>query len=1137
MLLGVDVGGTFTDAVLVDGGRLITAKAPTTPQDQSRGVLDAVHAALEAAGGRSAADVVAFSHGMTVATNALLEGAGARTVLCATEGFTDIIELGRQARPELYRLCADRPAPLVPPDRRIAVPERMGPDGVLKELTGEDAAAVAERVAALEPEAVAVVLLHAYRHPAHERLLGDALRARLGDAVHVSLSHEVTATFREFERAATTEVDAALSPLLASYLRGLVAGAAGDGLPEPAIMQSSGGLTSVGDAADHAALTVLSGPAGGAAAAALLAARLDEPDLLCFDMGGTSCDVCVVESGRVRASAGREIGGRPLALPMVDIHTVGAGGGSIAWRDAGGALRVGPRSAGADPGPACYGRGGTEPTVTDANVVLGHLDVERPLAGGVTLDAEAAERAVAALARELGLPDARACAEGIVQVANTEMVRALRVVTVERGIDPRRFALLAFGGAGPLHAAAIADELGITRIVVPRAAGVLSALGLAAAERRRDEAHSVLLHGEALTDEALRALADGADEVTWDARYTGQSHELSLRDVAPDAAALREAFATAHEERYGYRDDSAEVELVTVRTARVEPGPEIAWETEQPKDDEIVGPTVVALPEATLVVPAGWHGRTDATGTVILERIAERGPDRDGAPADADSPVPLDPIALQVATGALRAACEEMGAVLVRSAHSANIKERRDCSTALFDAHGEMVMQAEHIPVHLGAMPAAVEAVLHEDHAEGRSWILNDPYRGGTHLPDITVVTPVLAGDGTLLGFSASRAHHADVGGRVPGSMPFDSRTLDEEGVVIAPRLLDDQAIDELAQQMRQPAERRADLRAQLAANRLGATRMRELAQRLGTGGLRDACAAVLDYAERRTRACLSDLPDGTRHAVDVLEGVDGDLELRVAATVDGDRLILDFGGSAAQDPGNLNCPLAVTRSACLFAVRVLTDADIPPSAGAHRPVEVITEHGTLLDAAPPAAVAAGNVETSSRVADLVLSAFGRACGQGTMNNLTLGSDEFSYYETLGGGQGACPDADGPSAVHVAMSNTLNTPVEALELEFPLRVTQYAVRRGSGGEGAFHGGDGVIREVQALTDMSFSLITERRRHAPPGAEGGEHGARGRNLLDGEALPAKAGGTLRAGRRLRLDTPGGGGHGKAGRSSR
>ncbi|HEY4098417.1 MAG TPA: hydantoinase/oxoprolinase family protein [Baekduia sp.] len=618
MLLGVDVGGTFTDAVLVDGGRLITAKAPTTPDDQSRGVLDAVRSALEIAG-RPASAVEAFAHGMTVATNALLEGVGARTVLCATEGFVDVVELGRQARPELYRLCVAGPAPLVPPSRRVAVPERMVPDGVLRAFDAPAAAAVAEEVAALEPEAVAVCLLHAYRHPEHEVLLGEALRARLGDEVHVSLSHEVTATFREFERAATTEVDAALSPLLRRYLRRLVAGAAEAGLPEPAIMQSSGGLADVAQAAGHAALTVLSGPAGGAAAAALLSARLGEPDLLCFDMGGTSCDVCVVEGGAVRASAGREIGGRPLALPMVDIHTVGAGGGSIAWRDAGGALRVGPRSAGADPGPACYGRGGVEPTVTDANVVLGFLDPERPLAGGVALDARAAFAAVDRLAGELGLEDAYACALGIVRVANTEMVRALRVVTVERGIDPRRFALLAFGGAGPLHAAAIADELGITRIVVPRAAGVLSALGLAAADRRRDAARSVLLRGASLTDGALAELAGDADEVTWDARYAGQSHELALRDVAPSATALREAFAVAHEERYGYRDDAAEVELVTVRTAHVEVGPEVRWE----HDDEletVTGPAVLHLPEATLVVPEGWSGQTDATGTVVLER-------------------------------------------------------------------------------------------------------------------------------------------------------------------------------------------------------------------------------------------------------------------------------------------------------------------------------------------------------------------------------------------------------------------------------------------------------------------------------------------------------------------------------------
>ena len=407
--------------------------------------------------------------------------------------------------------------------------------------------------------------------------------------------------------------------------------------------------------------------------------------------------------------------------------------------------------------------------------------------------------------------------------------------------------------------------------------------------------------------------------------------------------------------------------------------------------------------------------------------------------------------------------------------------------------------------------------------------MLNDPFAGGTHLPDITVITPVLDGS-ELVGFSASRAHHADVGGPTPGSMPADSTTLEDEGVVISPRRLDDDAIEELAAQMRQPAQRRADLRAQLAANRAGARRVLELRERLGADGFRDAMAETVDYAERRMRACLAALEDGVREARDVLEAADGDLELCLKATVEGDELTLDFTGSAEQHGGNLNCPMAVTRSACWFAVRVLTDPDIPPAAGAMRPVTVIAPEGSLLNARSPAAVVAGNVETSSRVADLVLAAFGRALGQGTMNNLTLGNDDFAYYETLGGGQGACPDADGPSGVHVAMSNTLNTPVEALELEFPLRVVAYGLRRGSGGEGAHRGGDGVVRELEALTDMRYSLLTERRRHRPPGADGGEPGACGRNLLDGEELPPKAAGSLRAGQRLRIETPGGGGHG-------
>jgi N-methylhydantoinase B len=499
----------------------------------------------------------------------------------------------------------------------------------------------------------------------------------------------------------------------------------------------------------------------------------------------------------------------------------------------------------------------------------------------------------------------------------------------------------------------------------------------------------------------------------------------------------------------------------------------------------------------------------------------------------------VDPIALQVLAGGLRAACEEMGAALIRSAYSANIKERRDCSTAIFDAGGELVMQAEHIPVHLGSMPDAVAAVLGEEQRPGRDWILNDPYRGGTHLPDITLISPVFAG-GELLGFAACRAHHADVGGPTPGGMPARSKTLAEEGVVIPPTIAGEGELERLALQMRAPRQRLADLRAQQGANRVGALRLAELAERHGAKLLREGMTEILAYAERRTRTALSELPDGSYAAADVLEddgdGEPRDVTLRVEATIAGDGLRLDFGGTDPQVAGNLNCPLSVTKSAALFAVRVLTDPDGPPSAGAFRPVEVLAPEGCLLNARPPAAVAAGNVETSSRVADLVIAALGGARpvpaqGQGTMNNLTLsGSAEsdWTYYETLGGGQGACPDADGLSAIHVAMSNTLNTPVEALEAEFPLRVRELAIRRGSGGEGQRRGGEGLVREIEALAPMRYSLISERRRHPPRGRGGGGDGAVGRNLLNGEELPGKAEGDLRPGDVLRIETPGGGG---------
>jgi N-methylhydantoinase A len=656
MLLGVDVGGTFTDAALLDGDLLHTAKVPSTPDDQSRGVMSAVEEVLRRASAEPAA-VRAFTHGMTVGTNALLEERGTRTALVATRGFSDLLEIGRQNRPSLYHPCRPKPRPLVDPELHFEAAERIGANGVVEELTEDELADLVERVRRSGAASVAVCLLFAFRDPSHERRIAKALRDALPD-VHVSTSHEVLPAFREYERFSTTVIDAYLSPLLGRYLGSLTAACRDRGLAEPEVMRSSGGTADSVEAARSGAWSVLSGPAGGAVGAGLLARSADHPDAIGIDMGGTSCDVCVVDAGEVRRTDSREIEGRPIQLPMVDVHTVGAGGGSIGWRDAGGALRVGPRSAGADPGPACYGRGGTEATVTDANLLLGYLSPDSDLAGGVALDIEAARRSVAALGEQLGLGEIET-AEGIVRVTNQEMIRALRVVTVERGVDPRGYALLPFGGAGPMHAAALAEELEISRLVCPRASGVLSALGLIAAGHRRDTARTVLVSGDEITAERVAAevrtlseplltgMEDAELEVVYELRYRGQAFELPIPgSPAPDPDRLAEDFAREHETRYGYRDPEGRLELVTIRVAAVEPGPEPqpraagagrlteserrarfdgGWAPTRVLRGEPVagfaseGPCVFELPEATLVLPPGWSASVDDAGTIMAE--------------------------------------------------------------------------------------------------------------------------------------------------------------------------------------------------------------------------------------------------------------------------------------------------------------------------------------------------------------------------------------------------------------------------------------------------------------------------------------------------------------------------------------
>jgi N-methylhydantoinase A len=654
--LGVDVGGTFTDAVLASAGELVTAKVPTTPADQSEGVMAAVSLALD----RARIDpghVTGFAHGMTVATNALLEERGARTALIATEGFTDVIELARQTRPHLYRLCAARPSPLVPPELRFGAIERNTPQEVLTPLDEDALAGMLDRLADANVESVAVCLLHSWARPEHERRVAAAVATRL-PGVHVSASHDLLAVFREYERTSTTVIDAYLSPLLGGYIERLGARAADAGLPQPEIMRSNGGLTSAAEAGRHAAWAVLSGPAAGAVGAARSGALSGSDQVLSFDMGGTSCDVAVIDGGVVRQSSEQEIAGRPLQLPMVDVHTVGAGGGSIAWADPGCALRVGPRSAGAVPGPAAYGRGGAEPTVTDANLLLGYLNTDAPLAGDVRLDLAAARAAVGELGRQLDL-EVLETAAGIVRVADEEMLRALRVATVERGVDPRDYALVAFGGAGPMHATRLAEQLGVAMVLCPPASGVLSALGLATADRRRDVGRSVLMAEEEIAAggarEAVRELAAAARaempgariEAHYDVRYRGQSFELEVTaGPGAEVGELRELFEEEHERRYGYRDAEGPIELVTVRVSATEQRPGAAGNGAPPgrierstrpavfdgreqetavlrgaavPGERCAGPAVWELPESTAVIPPGWVGHVDDQGTLVLE--------------------------------------------------------------------------------------------------------------------------------------------------------------------------------------------------------------------------------------------------------------------------------------------------------------------------------------------------------------------------------------------------------------------------------------------------------------------------------------------------------------------------------------
>ncbi|MDB4906300.1 MAG: Hydantoinase B/oxoprolinase [Gemmatimonadetes bacterium] len=1140
--VGVDVGGTFTDLVAVDAkGRAVAYKVLSTPADQSVGVEQAIRLLNHperSEGSAVAVAVARFVHGTTVATNTLLERNGARVVLCLTEHFTDLLELRRQDRASLYDLTVHHPAPLVPREMIVAVPERMTPSGALVSLSGAAAASVAEQVAALNPDIVAISLLHSYAHPAHETQLADAIHARLPD-VDVVTSHEVFPEIREYERTSTTAAEAYLRPRVSTYLRNLAERVMELGLPAPGVMTSSGGMRTAADASRAAARLALSGPAGGIVGAAATARAAGIRNALTIDIGGTSADVGLILDGHPLVEPGGAIAGVPLALPRVLVETVSAGGGSIAWVDDGGALRAGPRSAGAVPGPAAFGRGGTEATVTDAHVVLGHISASR-MSGGVQLDAAAAHAAIGRVAAQLGETPERT-ARAIIATADASMARALRRVSVERGVDPRSCVLLAFGGGGPLHACGLAEQLGMTQVFVPPFAGVLSALGLAVTAERREAMQSVGKSLGDMEDHALTALraslhgmVDAPEEWTREslvrARFVGQGHEIDVPLLEGDSLELLAArFLERHEARYAFvlgRD----IEIVSARHAAF--GEPITIDTSRDGSEN-------DAEHATVLVADGWTARELQSGGMILERSAQ---------SSAPQLPSTSNLSLAVMSNAFSMIAEEMGAVLTRGALSPNIRERKDASAALFDAKGRMVAQAAHIPVHLGAMPEAVAAVMARDPMPGDVFILNDPYHGGSHLPDLTLIEAIASYDGqAILGFAAVRAHHADVGGMSPGSMPQGATELVQEGLILPPvRLvrqggLDQDMLSVVLANVRTPQERMGDLKAQLAACTAGANGWRALIAREGAERIEQGIHAVLTYTERRARACIRALGDISGAAEDALEGdgvSDGDVAVKCAVSVeDGDTLVVDLTGSAPQVPGNVNCPLAVARAAAVFVLRTLMDDDVPTNDGIARAIRLIAPERSAVNAQWPAAVAAGNVEMSQRITDTIFLALANAGvaviaqGQGTMNNITFGGAGWTFYETLGGGQGASEKGDAPSAVHVGMSNTLNTPIESLERAYPMRVAEYSLRAGSGGAGAHRGGDGLTRRYEVLAPCTVTLLTERRRHAPQGAAGGAPGATGHNLLNDTELPPKCRRELKAGDVVTMQTPGGGGSGR------
>ena len=1168
----IDRGGTFTDCL---------GRHPTTGEVRVAKVLSSDRAPLvgirELLGLAPNDPIPAcdIRMGTTIATNALLERKGRACALVMTRGFGDLLAIGTQARSDIFALEIVKPEVLY--QRVLEVEARCAADG---SLLGRDDPAVLEQLLtelyAGGLRSIAIVLLHAYANPELELEIG-ALATRVGFE-HVALSHEVAAEIGLVGRGDSACVDAYLTPLIRDYVRTLKAELPGSRLQ---LMQSGGGLTDA--EVFRGPDAILSGPAGGVVAYTQIARAAGFESAVGFDMGGTSTDVSRSEGDFERVYE-TETAGVRIRAPMLDIHTVAAGGGSICRFD-GYRLTVGPESAGSDPGPLCYGRSeAAELTLTDINLWLGRLAPDRfPF----ELDFSRVEAALEGIREALGregherTPDQ--IAAGFLEVANANMSEAIRQVSVARGFDVRDDALVVFGGAGGQHACALARRLGSERILFHPLAGVLSAYGMGLADvswHGERDAGRELLSAERLEQSepqyqeleraGRQALADQGHTRTetrrrLDLRYRGTETPLTLRfEPGMNFEALREAFEALHEQRFGYRrsqhpvetvalrveavavSDANGLQLVSSRTRAAEPPrrarcfsagqfeevPVLQREALQ-LGDSLAGPLLVLEATGTIAVDRGFRLELQADDSVLLTRTAE-------SSAGDSVEAAVDPVQLEIFNTLFMSLAEQMGTVLRRTSLSTNIRERLDFSCAIFDPQAGLVANAPHIPVHLGAMGETVRAVreAHPNPEPGDVFVSNDPAAGGSHLPDITVVTPVHDAAGELRFYVASRGHHADFGGITPGSMPPFSTHLAEEGVVLRSLRIvragtfDEPALLEALRSGPFPARNErnnlADLQAQVAANRTGTALLLEMVERYGIEVVLAYMGHVQANAAAKVASEIAKLPDGEHHFADALD--DG-TPIAVTLDVSGERMLVDFAGTGPQVEGNLNAPRAVSVAAVIYVLRLMVGDSIPLNSGCLIPVEIRIPPGSVLAPDSQAAVCGGNVETSQRVVDVLLGALGKlAACQGTMNNLTFGDEQFGYYETIGGGAGAGETFAGASGVHTHMTNTRITDPEVLESRFPVRLREFSLRRGSGGSGRHAGGDGLVRELEFLRPMRVSILSERRERVPFGLAGGGAGRTGANSHNGESIPGKASFAVAAGDTVRIETPGGGGYG-------